>query len=63
VLWSTFPEAFMGAARERGLGGLVLFEGVEAFQEQQPRSLLSLVEFASATGVFPENVVDVFEGF
>ncbi len=49
-------------AVEGGLGGLVVFEGVEVFQEEQPGGLLSVVEFAGATGVFPEDVVDVFEG-
>lgn len=39
-----------------------MFEGVEVFQEEQPRGLLGVVEFAGATGVFPEDVVNVFEG-
>ena len=48
-------------AIEGGFSGLVVFEGVEVFQEEQPRGLLGVVEFAGAAGVFPENVVDVFE--
>ena len=47
---------------EGGFCRLVGFEGVEVFQEEQPRSLLGVVEFAGAPGVFPEDVIDVFEG-
>ena len=43
-------------------GGLVLLQGVEVFQEEQPGGLLGVVQFAGAVGVFPEDVVDVFEG-
>ena len=49
-------------ARQGGLGGLVGFEGVEVFQEKQPGGLLGVIEFAGAAGVFPEDVVYVFEG-
>jgi len=49
-------------AVERGFGGLVVFEGIEVFQEEQPRGLLGVVEFAGATGIFPEDIIDVFEG-
>ena len=49
-------------AVECGFGGLIAFEGVEVFQEEQPRGLLGVVEFAGATGVLPEDVVDIFEG-
>ena len=40
----------------------VVFEGVEVFQEEEPGSLLGVIEFAGATGVLPEDVVDVFKG-
>ena len=43
-------------------GGFVGFEGVEIFQEEQPRRLLGVIEFAGAAGVFPEDVIDIFEG-
>ena len=49
-------------AVEGGLGGFVVFEGVEVFQEEQPGGLLGVVEFAGAAGVFPENIIDIFEG-
>ena len=49
-------------AVEGGFGGLVVFEGVEVFQEEQPGGLLGVVEFAGAAGILPEDVVDVFEG-
>jgi hypothetical protein len=40
---------------EGGFCRLVGFEGVEVFQEEQPRSLLGVVEFAGADDVFGEN--------
>ena len=49
-------------AIEGGFGGFVVLEGVEVFQEEEPGGLLGVVEFAGAAGVFPEDVVDVFEG-
>jgi hypothetical protein len=45
-------------AGEGGLGGLVVFEGVEVLQEEQPGGLLGVIEFAGAAGVLPEDVVD-----
>jgi hypothetical protein len=47
---------------QSGFGGLVLFEAVEILQEQQPGSLLGVVEFGGAAGLFPEDVVDILEG-
>ena len=47
---------------ERGFIGAVLLQAVEVFQEEEPGSLLGVVQFGGATGLFPENVVDVFEG-
>ena len=41
---------------------LVLLQPVEVFQEQQPGSLLGVVQLGGAAGLFPEDVVDVFEG-
>ena len=46
---------------ERGLHGLVLLEGVEVLQEQEPRGLLGVVEFARGAGVLVEDIVDVLE--
>ncbi len=45
-----------------GLGGFIVFEGIEVFQEEEPRSLLGVIEFAGAACIFPENIVDIFEG-
>ena len=47
---------------ERRLGGFVLLQPVEVFQEKQPRGLLGGVQLAGATGVLSEHVVDVFAG-
>jgi hypothetical protein len=44
------------------LGGFVGFEGIEVFQEQEPGALLGVIQFAGASGVLVEDVVDVFEG-
>ena len=45
-----------------GLHCLVLFQIINVFQKQQPGGLLGVVQLGGATGLFPENVVDVFEG-
>ena len=45
-----------------GLIGAVLLKSIKVFQEQQPGGLLRVVQLHGATGLFPENVVDVFEG-
>ncbi len=49
-------------ALQLGLDGLVLLQAVEVFQEQQPGGLLGVVQLGGAAGLFPEHVVDVFEG-
>ena len=46
---------------QSGFGRLVGLQGVEVFEKKEPRCLLRVVEFAGATGVFPEDIVDVFE--
>ena len=46
----------------RPLTGEVGLEPVEVLQEQQPRRLLRVVELGGAARLFPQNVVDVFEG-
>ena len=38
-----------------------MFDVVEAFQKQQPRGLLGVVELGGAAGLFPENIVDIFK--
>ena len=40
---------------------VVSLRGVEVFQKQQPRTLLGVVQLAGTTGLFPEDIVDVFE--
>ena len=49
-------------AVQRGFGGFVLLQAVEVFQEEEPGGLLGVVELGGAAGLFPEDVVDVFEG-
>jgi len=49
-------------ALQLGFHGLVLLQAVQKFQEQQPRGLLGVIQFAGATGLFVQNVVDIFEG-
>jgi len=46
---------------QRGFGRLILLQPVEVFQEEEPGSLLGVVELAGAAGVLPEDIVDVFE--
>ena len=38
---------------EGGFGGLIVLQGVEVFQEKEPRGLLGVVEFTGAAGVLP----------
>ncbi len=47
---------------QRGFIGAVLLQAVEVFQEKEPGGLLGVIQFGGAAGLFPENVVDVFEG-
>jgi hypothetical protein len=47
--------------QERGFGGLIFFETVEVFQKQQPGGLLGIIQLAGASGILPENVVDILE--
>ena len=49
-------------ADQGGFIGQVLLEAVEVFEEEQPGRLLGVVELGRATCLFPEDVVDVFEG-
>ena len=48
-------------ALQRRLGGPVRLKVVKILQEQQPRSLLGVVEFRRAPRLFPEHIVDVLE--
>ena len=40
---------------------LFLLEGLQIFQEEEPGSLLGVVQLGGATGLFAEDVVDVLE--
>ena len=40
----------------------ILFQPVKVFEEQQPGSLLGVIEFRGAAGFFPEHVVNVSKG-
>ncbi len=46
-----FEDVGMALALKRGLRCLVLFEGVEIFEKQQPRGLFGVVEFGGASGL------------
>jgi len=37
-------------------------QSAPVFEEEEPRGLFRVIEFAGATGILPEDVVDVFEG-
>jgi len=51
----------VGPAFQGGLGLLVLLKVVQILQEQQPGGLFGVVEFCGATGLFPEDVIDIPE--
>lgn len=45
-----------------GFNLAVFLEVVEVLEEEDPRSLLDVIELVTHARVFPEGVVDVFEG-
>jgi hypothetical protein len=45
---------------EGGLGALVLLQIVQVLEEEQRGGLLGVVELGGAAGLFPEDVIDVF---
>ena len=47
---------------QRGLIGAVLLQPVEVFQEEEPGRLFRVVQLGGTSRLFPEDVVDVFEG-
>jgi len=47
---------------QRRLIRLVVFEGIQVLQEQEPGGLLGVVELGGASGLLAEHVVDVLEG-
>jgi hypothetical protein len=57
-----FEDVGVFLALKLCLGGAVLFEAVEVFQEEEPGCLLGVVELGRATGFLAESVVDVSEG-
>ncbi|BDV38084.1 hypothetical protein DSM21852_13370 [Methylocystis bryophila] len=52
----------IGLAVQIGLDLTLLFEVVEIFEKEQPRRLLGVVELGRAAGLFPQHVVEIFEG-
>jgi hypothetical protein len=46
---------------QRGLSALVMFQIVKVLEEEGPGGLLGVIEFGGAAGLFPEDVIDVFE--
>ena len=47
---------------ERRLGRFVLLKTVKVFEKEQPRRLLGVIELGRASGLFPENVINILEG-
>ena len=43
------------------LHGPLVLKIIEVFEEQHPGGLLGIVQLRRATGLFPENVIYVFE--
>jgi hypothetical protein len=44
------------------LRGFIGFERIEVFQEQQPRALFRVIQLTGASGIFVQDVVDIFKG-
>ena len=45
-----------------GFRCLVVLDRVEVLQEEQPRRLLGVIEFADTAGILVKDIVDVLEG-
>jgi hypothetical protein len=56
------PAAQLEPMVQDHLEQVKVLSSVQVFQKEQPRGLLGIIEFACATGVLPEDVVDVSEG-
>lgn len=67
VLWSMEPSAALGAAQgvvtaqQSSFGSAMCFEGIKAFQEQQPAGLFGVVQLPTASRVLMQHVVDTVE--
>ena len=51
----------VGLPRKRRFIGTVLLQPIEILQEQQPRSLLGVVQLGRAASLFPEHIIDVLK--
>jgi hypothetical protein len=56
-----FEDERVFFAFEGGFVGLVVFQFVEVFEEEEPGGLLGVVEFGSASRFFAQDVVDILE--
>ena len=54
-----FDNPFVGLALEFGFFFALGFEVVQVLEEQDPRSLLHVIQFVAATTLFPEDVIDI----
>jgi hypothetical protein len=41
---------------------LVPLQGIKVFQEQQPRTLLGIIQLTGAAGILPQHIIDIFKG-
>ena len=48
-------------ALEGRLGRPILLQRIEVLEEQEPRRLLGVIQLAGASGILPQDVVDVLE--
>ena len=49
-------------AMQGRLGCPIPLKAIEILEEEEPRALLGVVELTGTTRIFPEDVVDIFEG-
>ena len=46
---------------QRGDRGFLALQAIEIFQEEQPGGLLGVIQLAGASGILPQDVIDVLE--
>jgi len=46
---------------ELGLHNLIVFQRIKVFQEEQPGSLLRIIQFTRTTSILPEDIIDILK--
>jgi hypothetical protein len=49
-------------ALQLGFQSSILLQAIEVLEKEEPGGLLGIIEFGGATGLFPEDIINVLEG-